>query len=469
MAAPVRPLLGTTPIGLRNARIDGTLRTHHIALLAGRRGKPVPVVYTDMPLDPCAKRLAKPDPGWLWTANWLPNRIPPDLRQTVQRIARWSSHVGRHRYAADRHPELDDTAAPPAKSRRLPPPAPDHVWYKWSRSGHFLGDDPSNWRTGPKDLGERPPRWRVKRKQKRPPRPSTSAGSIHFNGYQWLCPVCGKTCRTIYLPLRRLNLLDLSDPTAKRTSPRAPRAPGPLPRLAQVIEIPQRVTGFACQRCHRVRFFSRTRLAEAWNQLIAYLTAGLLYGHEVERPSWFTTQRQRPYKPRPGAPPAARRQQVRDLLLRGQDRATIARELHITIAGVTAHANKIYQSERVRGQRALVLKYNQPLPPRLILRRDRILALLRANESPTRIARDLGLRLTSVERYARDLRRLGHLPTRRTKRDQVATLHASGLDRHAIARALNMTPQSVSTRLHELRRAGQCPTSARGKAPTTKR
>ncbi len=25
----------------------------------------------------------------------------------------------------------------------------------------------------------------------------------------------------------------------------------------------------------------------AWNELIAYLSAGLLYGHEVQRPSWF--------------------------------------------------------------------------------------------------------------------------------------------------------------------------------------
>jgi hypothetical protein len=195
--------------------------------------------------------------------------------------------------------------------------------------------------------------------------------------------------------------------------------------------------------------------------LIAYLTGGLLYGHEVERPSWFTAQRQRPYKPRPGAAPAARRQQVRDRLLRGEDRATIAAALRITIGSVTAHANKIYKSERLRGQRALILKYNHPLPPRLIPRRDRILALLRANESPARIAHALNLRLTSVERYARDLRRLGLLPAHGpTKRQQIATLHASGLDRHAIARALNMTPQSVSTRLHELRRACQSPPAA---------
>ena len=119
----------------------------------------------------------------------------------------------------------------PSKSKRLPPPAPDHVWYKWSCSGHFLGDDPSNWRKSSNDLGERPPRYLVKRKQKRRPRPSSSAGSIHFNGYQWICPACGRTCRTIYFPLPRLNLLDLVDP-AQRISP------SPLPRLAQIIDIP---------------------------------------------------------------------------------------------------------------------------------------------------------------------------------------------------------------------------------------
>ena len=117
-------------------------------------------------------------------------------------------------------------------------------------------------------------------------------------------------------------------------SPRSPRSPR-LPPLANLVDIPRPIAGFACARCHRVRFFTRVRAGEAWNQLIAYLTAGLLYGREVPRPPWFTAQRRKPYKPRPGAPPARRRAQVRQRLVRGDAIATIAADLRLAPASVT--------------------------------------------------------------------------------------------------------------------------------------
>ena len=223
---------------------------------------------------------------------------------------------------------------------------------------------------------------------------------------------------------------------------------------------------FACHRCHRVRFFTRVRVGEAWNQLIAYLTGGLLYGHEVERPTWFTANRQRPYKPRPGAAPALRREQVARPPAPRRLPRDIAAELRITIGTVTAHANKIYKSERVRGQRALMMKYKKPLPPRLIRRLDRILEALRAGHSPAHRPRP------EPSPYLRPARRRATSaasatsPRARPSAPAVAALHAAGLDRHAIAAALNMTPQSVSTRLHELRRAGSLsPPGAGRRAP----
>ncbi len=428
MLDQLAPLLGTTRIGLRNARIDGTLRTRHIKLLAGRRGKPVPLLYTDQPLDPCSKGFANPDPAWIWTAAFRPGRIPRDITQTLTRIVRYISHAARHN--ARSHREITFPRAP---SRCLPPPAPDLAWYKWSRSGHYLGNDPTNWRKGPHDPGDRPRYDRPKRRWSKRHAQSTSKGSLHFNGHQWICPRCHRTCRTIYLPLPRINLLTN------------------LPPLAQINNIPAYADGFACHRCHRVKFFSRTR-NDSWNQLIAYLTGGLLYGHEVPRPADFT-KRKRPYRPRLGFPPPLRRRQVLKLLLKGHTRAQITASLRMSPGALSQHINKIYKSEHVRSQRALLEKHNLPLPPHLILKPNQILSRLRSGETIPTIATALHIRRASVERYIRDLRRAGDLPTRPTKRQSVAELHACGLTRHQIAEMLHTTPQSVSTRLSELRAA----------------
>ena len=130
--------LGTTPIGLRNARLNGVFDVHHVKGLMGRRGRPVPLLYTPRPLDPSAKNFAEPDAAWLWTAKYLVALLPAGFEQTLTRIECFRPHVARTRYADEEsiHPEARDGSAPPRKSRRLPPPQPDHVWYKWSRSGH---------------------------------------------------------------------------------------------------------------------------------------------------------------------------------------------------------------------------------------------------------------------------------------------------------------------------------------------
>lgn len=73
---------------------------------------------------------------------------------------------------------------------------------------------------------------------------------MHFNGYPWLCPACGRTCRTIYYPLPQLNLLDLRPLTGHRRGV-------DVRKLEQLIDIPRSIDGFACRRCHRVKFFSR--------------------------------------------------------------------------------------------------------------------------------------------------------------------------------------------------------------------
>src|SRR6185436_5474674 len=99
--------------------------------------------------------------------------------------------------------------------------------------------------------------------------------------WMWLCPVCGKPCRKVYLPLPPLKILH------------------DVPRLAQIIDIPpylplpsrerieervkressnrapsdqprQRSTIFACYRCHQIARFSRVN-RDMWNVIIAHL------------------------------------------------------------------------------------------------------------------------------------------------------------------------------------------------------
>ena len=152
-------------------------------------------------------------------------------------------------------------------------------WYKWSRSGHFLGTDPTNWRKSFQDLGERPRRDRVIKKYRRKPTPSVAKGSIRFAGYAWICPVCGKTCQKLYYPAERVNFLADEQPRwVRRVKVKPSAAEGK----------------FACKNCHRVRFMSRLWHG-MWNCVVGYLSGGLLYGSEVERPDWFVPVRQRPF------------------------------------------------------------------------------------------------------------------------------------------------------------------------------
>src|SRR5205085_11379285 len=109
-------------------------------------------------------------------------------------------------YAENLHPEIEPGVSK-APSRAVPRPEPDAMaWYKWSMDGHFLGDDPSNWRTRPDDDGDRSARWIERKKYARRPKESVAQGSIKFDGWQWVCPRCERRVRMVYAPLARPKL-----------------------------------------------------------------------------------------------------------------------------------------------------------------------------------------------------------------------------------------------------------------------
>ncbi len=333
--------LGTTPHNLLDARLAGVFRTHHIP---SRQGHPTPLLYTDLPLDPAARSFAVADPIWSRTSSAALDRIPPGNNATHTPVPNYQNLSPAMLDAHDRHPEhpLIDRIPRKRKSQKLPPPAPDHVWYKWSTLGHFLGTDPSNWRKSPcKTSATRPPRRLTQTKARRrsaaqphqspppptstsrtnknlkstpyprtapttkpttsptagpvncenrwitgfhplhsttsflprthsgPPAPTSPQGSLLFRGYRWLCPTCDRRVNLLYLPLPRLTCLKI-----------------PASLRHRFTASPKSKNSFACEKCHRLRRQSRTD-PNAWNELVTYLSAGLLYGHEVDRPSWY--------------------------------------------------------------------------------------------------------------------------------------------------------------------------------------
>src|SRR5688572_16673827 len=135
-----------------------------------------------------------------------------------------------------------------------------------------------------------------------------------FMGWRWICPRCGKAVRTIYYPIRVLTLFDrwVSDPVVEKILAEADRGDGQAAR-------------FACHQCHRVKFFSSVD-RNSWIQVIGYLTAGLLYGCEVERPARFVGERRRT-RVRQLNREAPMRRKVLARLRNGWSNSQIARDL----------------------------------------------------------------------------------------------------------------------------------------------
>jgi DNA-binding CsgD family transcriptional regulator len=302
------------------------------------------MLYTDRLLVPGGKLFAKADPVWEWTANYLADRVPADFKQTITRVASYRAVAPASVYKEHPHPEVAGIALRKYQSQRLPRAGPDPVPYKW-KGDEYIGYDwraaqtkPSiriNYERAMRAKEKRLARYRKNRKTQA--RPSESTGSLHFNGWEWVCPVCGKTCRTIYFALPRINLLR------------------DVPRLAQVIDIPKLTEGLACVGCHGIRYMSRA-MSQAWNEVVSYLTHGLLYGSEVERPEWFVTERKRAYRARINAKPSRRRPEVMELLLEGLTYAQIGQRLGLSPRTINAYACRIYAQHGVHGRGELARK-----------------------------------------------------------------------------------------------------------------
>jgi DNA-binding NarL/FixJ family response regulator len=433
--AASRVPLGVSRSGLLSARVQGYFKTHHVRGLGGYWGRPRPLLYTVRKLDPSARHFLTPDPLWSRSAIDLAQRLPDDhAPQFLTRIPHIVGVGPSYQDTSHLHPEhpaRDKVTLSRSKGRPplvLPPPEPDYVWYKW-KGDQYIGYDWRNPRAEANYLRSENRKAKAraaaqKRRREHPP-PSKSQGSLQFRGWLWLCPKCGKKVRVLYLPAPRVNLLtDVEsdgvgcDGVRARIADRTPS-----------LQTPSPPTSFACAKCHRIHHVSLASTT-GWNEIITYLTGGLLYGHEVKRPEWFSLKRKTPYYPKPNREPSKRRQQIEQLMLKGLPIQRVAQTLSLSKGTVLFYTTQIYRNHGVRCLRELLQKHGIPLPNRNI-------------RGPAKGKRGDG--------RASRKKNPPHVP----KRQQIRQRLLAGEPIDQIAAALNLSRKNVLSHLSRLRLSGQ--------------
>lgn len=102
---------------------------------------------------------------------------------------------------------------------------------------------------------------------------------------------------------------------------------------------------FACKHCWRVRSLTLTT-PDGWNEFITHLTGGLLFGHEVARPTDVAPYaRKHRFTPRPRNESIELRERIVPLLLQGKTYQEIADALGVTRGSVNHHVHIIYRDE----------------------------------------------------------------------------------------------------------------------------
>ena len=176
-----------------------------------------------------------------------------------------------------------------------------------------------------------------------------------FLGYCWVCPSCKKEVRIIYYPVAVRTLFDswFTDPVMKL-------------KLTDADLLNPPAAMFACRECHGVADFS-TCNPDAWNWVISYLSGGMLYGSEVEKPAEFRKERKRA-RTRQVHRAAPRREQVLRRVLNGWTTRQIALDLMMNIGDVRGRIRILCRQEGVanRGELARKLGSVHAQPPDLM-------------------------------------------------------------------------------------------------------
>jgi hypothetical protein len=303
--------LGCSKSGLATAR--RSLETRRVPGLAGKHCKPIPIIHNPRPLDPgSSSAFAPPDQilGSLW--QYLPDSLPDNFQQTIIRTPHFRNMRSHQRHA----------------------PAPQD---------HQFKDD------------------------------------YQLMGYRWICPGCKKKVRTIYYPTRVWNLCDFLafDPALTEYARNSPsvchgrhRKRNPRPPPTKTSPPPHQQLRTSSTPLHpspaktaTTSSTSPTPPPAAGTSLISHLTAGLLYGHEVPPPPWYTPGQNRkihrtrhlnarPPHQAPSHPPPSPQRLVQP--------HQIAHDLLISKSAVAQHIGILCRQENVPNRHALFAK--RPCP-----------------------------------------------------------------------------------------------------------
>ncbi len=299
-------MLGRHEEALRPWIKKGVFQTYtRPARTLDKRGPPIPMVWSPHLLDPNADKVAPPDPAWGTLWQYIHNDIPEDFTCELRREPYYKKYPNR-----------------PSRDER----------------GHFRG-----WRFICPGLAHSSPR---------------APGSTP----------CNRSVERLYYPLRPDTILeafgieDLADINIP-----FPNQTNPTPNLASTTTDsepnPPR-QNFACQHCHNINYISLAN-RYGWNTFIAHITAGLLYGHEVPRPSEFERKPTRTSKPstRPGAREReARKPQLIALLAEGLTYKQIAARQGITLPTAADNIRLLYKEHNVKRRHQLLNKLNLDKP-----------------------------------------------------------------------------------------------------------
>lgn len=167
-------------------------------------------------------------------------------------------------------------------------------------------------------------------------------------GWRWVCPGvggkgCGRRVDRLYLPLKVWGIGE---------------AGGGKWQIAHgTSQIGGGGGGFACRECHGVEDLTLVG-PKGWNQFVAHVSGGVLYGREVRRPRGFRerevggVERKRVrVRKRVGL---LHKERVRELTGLGWSRARVARALGVSERCVTRHTAELREEEGVGTRRELM-------------------------------------------------------------------------------------------------------------------
>jgi DNA-binding NarL/FixJ family response regulator len=183
---------------------------------------------------------------------------------------------------------------------------------------------------------------------------------VRFNGWRWICPSCKQQVHKIYYPIAPQTLFDYLGYDPARSKTAQAQSNEYLP--CDVDDVPTPPACFACVTCHRVNGLERTTSA-GWNTIVSWLSRGMLYGHEVQKPSWYRHQRKIARHRKLGRP-AHKRDAVFNRLRLGWTVPQIALNMKISRKAAEYLIYKICKLEGVKNRHALAakLRWTHPQP-----------------------------------------------------------------------------------------------------------